>query len=57
MSKRVTNKKSPARKRKGGARVLPARSGVRLGRWKIARALRIADAMERAKLAKASKEE
>ncbi len=56
MSKRVTNKKSPARKRKGGARVLPARSGVRLGRWKIARALRIADAMERAKLAKASKE-
>lgn len=47
MSKRVTNKKAPVRKRKHGVRVVPARSGVTLGHWKVAKALRAADIAER----------
>lgn len=54
MSKRVSNKKSPVRKRKHGLRVVPARSGrVRLSWWKLRRALRIADEMERSWLLRA----
>ena len=47
MSKRVTNKKAPVRKRKHGVRVVPARSKASLGHWRKERALSTADRLER----------